>query len=311
MALETLWSDVGVSAAVPAVDFDNQVVVFFGPAESSSCRFGPLKDVAYDPEVARVFPVLDFEDPVADGEERACTSDDNPHAIVVAIERSDLPDSDFAFWVEQDDPPACCINNVTRVAAGELDTADPDATTGPRTGAREEVVGYGTELGSASIGPALIDPQPWPIDTIYTDQQPDALVIEFTPPDPDCIAASATATIGRGGAILARLQVNDATGVETCLESGGTNQIVLPLSEPLDEQRVYTLAADESPDSGEFADDLADSVIGLDIDSASDTVLSTGAELRIIDDTAVESDYNPFRINVWVDDGIVEFADVG
>lgn len=236
----------------------------------------------------------------------------DPHAIIVAIERHDLPDSDFAFWVEQDDPPACCERNETPVAAGELDTADPNDTSGPRTGLGGiEVVGYGDEIEAASIGPPVTDPQPWPIDTIYTDQQPEALVVEFTPPNPDCIAASAIATIGRGGAILVRLITDDTTGAETCPDGAGINQIVIPLAEPLGERRVYTLTADESPDSGSFADDLADSIIGLDIDAAADAVLSVGAELRIIDTTAVESGFNPSRIYVWVVDGIVEFATVG
>ncbi|MFP5487663.1 MAG: hypothetical protein ACLGHQ_05095, partial [Acidimicrobiia bacterium] len=75
-----------------------------------------------------------FEDPIRDGEERACTADDNPHAIVVAIPRHELPDDDFDIWVERDDPPACCVSEVTPVGAGELTTFDPTDTSGSRSG---------------------------------------------------------------------------------------------------------------------------------------------------------------------------------
>jgi len=125
---EELWNGIGLSGSVPEVDFESNVVVYFGPAESSSCRFGPLDAVVYDPETGRVFPVLDFEVRSTEGEERECTDDANPHAIVVEMRRDDLPSSAFEIWVENADPPACCVSNVIRVAAGEL--ASESASTG-------------------------------------------------------------------------------------------------------------------------------------------------------------------------------------
>jgi hypothetical protein len=127
-ALGQLWAEIGLPDDVPVVDFVESIVVYFGPAESGSCRFGPLTTVAYDAEVGRIYPVLDFED----GEPRGCTEDANPHAIVVAIPRLDLPDDDFDIWVDRNDPPACCAAEVTRVEAGELATFDPTDTSGPR-----------------------------------------------------------------------------------------------------------------------------------------------------------------------------------
>lgn len=117
---DALWVQLGLPDRAPTIDFDDNVVIYFGPAESSSCHFGPLDGVSYDPATGRVFPVLPFEDPGVDGEERICTDDDNPHAIVVAVERSDLPTSGFEVWTDNLDPPACCGSNVTRIAAGEL-----------------------------------------------------------------------------------------------------------------------------------------------------------------------------------------------
>jgi hypothetical protein len=129
--LTELWGDLGLQGAAPAVDFTNDVVLYFNPAESGSCRFGPLDGVAHDPATGRVFPVLPYEDPAADviDGERICTSDANPHAILVQVVRTDLPTTDFVVWVNGFDPPANVLNRVTRVAAGELLTSPTDATT--------------------------------------------------------------------------------------------------------------------------------------------------------------------------------------
>jgi hypothetical protein len=67
-----LWDQLGLPGTAPTVDFDDSVVIYFGPAESG-CRFGPLDGIAHDPSTGRVFPILPFEDPGEDGEERVCT----------------------------------------------------------------------------------------------------------------------------------------------------------------------------------------------------------------------------------------------
>lgn len=72
--------------------------------------------------------------------------------------------------------------------------------------------------------------------------------------------------------------------------------------------RVYTLLADELPDVGAFADDLADSVIRLDVDAATAAIRATGNSVRIIDSDEIESDFVPTRMNLWVEDDIVTFA---
>lgn len=307
-ALTQLWAEVGLSDDVPDIDFVEDVVVFFAPAESSSCRFGPLTAVVHDADTTRIYPVLEFEDPIGDGEERECTADANPHAIVVAIARLDLPENDFDIWVGPDDPPACCAAHVTPVEAGELTAFDPTDTSGLRYGSRPAVDRQGEEIGSGATGPPLTSTRSWPINTIYTVLEPEALVVEFTPPDPECTAATATAVIGRAGAVLVRLRVADPPNDGGCPDGAIVNQVLVPLDEPLAARRIYTLLADELPDIGAVADDLADSVIGLDVDTATDTIRAAGNSVRIIDSDAIESDFAPTRINLWIEDGIVTFA---
>lgn len=125
--LEELWARVGFSEPRPTVDFARDVVVYFGPAESSSCRFGPLAGVFYDPTSRRVFPDLELSDVASSDGTYACTTDANPHAVVVSIARDDLPAGVFEFWVDDDDPPACCTANVTRANGDEL-RASPATT---------------------------------------------------------------------------------------------------------------------------------------------------------------------------------------
>ena len=152
--LTVLWGELGLQGAAPAVDFTDDVVLYFNPAESGSCRFGPLDGVAHDSATGRLFPVLPYQDPatdVIDGE-RICTSDANPHAVLVEIARSDLPSADFVVWVNNFDPPAMVRNRVTRVAASELLTAltttPPAATivgTSARSGGFDGPVVFGQE----------------------------------------------------------------------------------------------------------------------------------------------------------------------
>ncbi len=127
--LAALWARIEMPVTPPKIDFAQDVVVYFGPAESGSCRFAPLGGVSYDPVARRVFPVLEFSDVASAGGSTTCTGDANPHAIVVSIARDDLPDGDFEFWVDDQDPPACCITNVTRANGDLLRTSAPITTT--------------------------------------------------------------------------------------------------------------------------------------------------------------------------------------
>ncbi|MFP5488625.1 MAG: hypothetical protein ACLGHQ_10005 [Acidimicrobiia bacterium] len=83
----------------------------------------------------------------------------------------------------------------------------------------------------------------------------------------------------------------------------------VPLDEPLGDRRIYTLLADDLPDVGAFADDLADSVIGLDVEAAASAVRASGSTVRVIESDEIDSDFDATRMNLWVADGIVTFAE--
>lgn len=98
-------------------DWDNEVVFAFTLAESSSCPFGTVERVEYSEPDRRLYPMV----PLAE-EADACTDDANPHTVVIAIARDDLPDGELSIWVDGDEPPSGVVDGVTRFAAGELDT---------------------------------------------------------------------------------------------------------------------------------------------------------------------------------------------
>jgi hypothetical protein len=87
---EQLWSQLGIPAEVPDVDFALEAVVYFGPAVSGSCRDVRLDEVVFDDDQVR--PVI-----VLPGGARVCTSDANPHAFVVAVDRDRLPNRPFTI----------------------------------------------------------------------------------------------------------------------------------------------------------------------------------------------------------------------
>jgi hypothetical protein len=144
------------------------------------------------------------------------------------------------------------------------------------------VARQGEVIGVGSIGPQLVSAQPWPIGTIYSDLEPQTLIVDFIPPNPDCVAAQADASIGRGGAILVSVWVDAERTDEPCTASADSNQIRVALTESRGGPR-----------------------------DAIDRVSDEGFEIR--DNTSVDvgnSDFNPNRINIWLVDGIVDFAAV-
>ena len=170
----------------------------------------------------------------------------------------------------------------------------------------------GEEIGFAAIGPRIDVAEPWPIGTIYTDREPQTLIIDFTPPNQECIAAQATATIGRGGAILISLSVDAERPDGSCASGADTNEIRIPLAEPIGERRVYTSTIPDTGGTSEGAELVADSIIGLPTSDAIDLIRRSGFEVRDNTDAdEVESDFNPERIDIYIVDGVVDFADVG
>ncbi len=95
-----LWEQIGLSQTRPPVDFDRDVVIWFGAVFGSSCPDLRLDDVVVDREQALVHADIVLVDPPT-----ACTDDANPHAYVVALERQELPEGPFRIQLGAEDPP--------------------------------------------------------------------------------------------------------------------------------------------------------------------------------------------------------------
>ncbi len=120
---ETLWTDIGLSGAPPPVDFESEVVIWFGAVYGSSCPNLRLDDVVVDQERALVHAEI-----VLVGVPAACSADANPHAYLVALERTRLPSGPFAIQLGADDPPAGVPEERTLV---DVDLSRPGAVAGP------------------------------------------------------------------------------------------------------------------------------------------------------------------------------------
>jgi hypothetical protein len=117
-----LWGDIGL-AAEPPVDFETEVVVWFGAVFGSSCPNIRLDDVVVDGDRALVYPeIADLH------AGQPCTADANAHAYVVAIERSRLPSGPFAIQLGPEAPPGGAPEERTLV---EVDLSVPGAVAGP------------------------------------------------------------------------------------------------------------------------------------------------------------------------------------
>ena len=89
-ALEVLWDRIGLTEPLPMIDFAQEVVIWFGPAVSGSCSAIRLDDLVFDMAGALVYPVI-----VLPGGNQNCTSDANPHAYLLAVNRTRLPERPF------------------------------------------------------------------------------------------------------------------------------------------------------------------------------------------------------------------------
>lgn len=117
--LARLWAASGLAGDPPAVDWQREVVVWFGAVWGSSCPIR-LDDVAVSDEVLHgVFVV-----PGA-GPGTACTGDARAHSYVLAVERSVLPRGPFVVQLDPDDPPPGAPEERTVVDA---DLSTPGAT---------------------------------------------------------------------------------------------------------------------------------------------------------------------------------------
>lgn len=148
-SLVDLWAEAGLTADAPVVDFQTEVVIWFGAVFGSSCPDLRLDDVVHDDRRRIVHAEIVHVDPP-----QFCTADANPRAYLVAVERSRLPAPTFAIQLRAEDPPAGAPEERTLV---EADLRVPGSIAEP---------------GQVHADPTLMQPEPQFItsgDTIETD----------------------------------------------------------------------------------------------------------------------------------------------
>lgn len=129
-----LWDAIGMPGATPAVDFETEIVIWFGHIVSSSpdCQ-DRLDDVVVDTAAALVRPL--FSTP---GGAIICNADANPHDFVVAVPRDRLPPGPFGITIDAPaaGPPSTSVSadltaSGSSVAPEQLRhaTADPSNAT--------------------------------------------------------------------------------------------------------------------------------------------------------------------------------------
>jgi hypothetical protein len=117
--LTTLWSESGLDGDAPAVDWQAEVVVWFGAVYGSGCPVR-LDGVVVDDGTLHGQIVVPGSGPAT-----ACNADANPHAFVVAVERDRLPSGPFVVQLGPDDPPPGAPEEWTAV---DVDLSAPGAT---------------------------------------------------------------------------------------------------------------------------------------------------------------------------------------
>lgn len=120
-SLESLWQRIGLQAPLPDVDFETEIVVWFGAVYGSGCPDIRLEDVVVD-------SALVYADIVLPNPPAACTADANPHAYVVALKRDRLPQGPFAIQLDSNDPPPGAPEERTVV---DVDLSQPGSVAGP------------------------------------------------------------------------------------------------------------------------------------------------------------------------------------
>lgn len=145
--LETLWREAGITSPVPDVDFEREIVIWFGAVYGSSCPNLRMDDVVIEDGV--VYPEIVNLDAAM-----ACTDDANPHAYVVAVERSAFPSEGFVVQLQAEQPPPGVVDQQTTVRG---DVTIPGSYV---AGTREELP---TDPGPPSVSDGgVIEPgYPW------------------------------------------------------------------------------------------------------------------------------------------------------
>nr|WP_297425563.1 hypothetical protein [uncultured Actinotalea sp.] len=117
--LATLWVQAGLDGDAPEVDWQAEVVVWFGAVYGSSCPIR-LDDVVVTGSTVHGELVVPGSGPSS-----ACTEDANPHSFVVAVDRDRLPAGPFVVQLGAADPPPGAPEERTVV---DVDLSAPGAT---------------------------------------------------------------------------------------------------------------------------------------------------------------------------------------
>jgi hypothetical protein len=123
LSLDALWATLELSEPLAEVDFETEVVIWFGAVYSGSCPEIRLDDVVVDEESATVHASIVQTDPGV-----ACTADANPRAYVVSVDRSRLPAGPFVIQLGAQDPPPGAPEERTLVNA---DLSQPGSIAAP------------------------------------------------------------------------------------------------------------------------------------------------------------------------------------
>ncbi|MDQ2624344.1 MAG: hypothetical protein M3Y20_04190 [Actinomycetota bacterium] len=116
--LDALWAQSGLPGEPDPVDWQSEIVVWFGAVYGSSCP------VRLDGVVVTGSAL--HGDIVVPGWPGACRSDANPHSFVVAVGRSLLPQAPFHVQLNAEDPPPGAPEERTTI---EVDLRSPGAET--------------------------------------------------------------------------------------------------------------------------------------------------------------------------------------
>ncbi|MGB3733696.1 MAG: hypothetical protein WA964_01975 [Ilumatobacter sp.] len=141
-----LWNFVGVTAEQPEIDFDTEIVIWFGAIYGSGCEIR-MDDVVFDLERSIVHG--DFVTP---GNPGVCNEDANPEAYLVAVERTALPVGPFSVQLSSQEFQDEASDDRTVVDAdlsepGSVATEDQISSDNPfverAAAARANVIGPG------------------------------------------------------------------------------------------------------------------------------------------------------------------------
>jgi len=144
---------------------------------------------------------------------------------------------------------AAALVGVLVAGCGSDDARDRPATDLPTNtsasgNAAQTTVDVGPVIGTGNIGGTVVDPRPHPIDGIdIAESYPEQLMVRFTAGDPNCTAATATAT-GSPDSVVVTLEVGiteDALA-KSCVADEFEQVVSIPLDEGLDGREVVPAA---------------------------------------------------------------------